>query len=258
MRMTIWSVKSRIWNEKMKDSKRQKYANHISFSTINYINSFFFLNIFKYCRQQSKLVYSYSKWPNDMIWLWNWKMKLTKWNNSSSRKILISSLKTKLSKNYDNNEKTIHWCVYLYRICIIYWKWVIIDSFFLLVDFSVCTFFSLGWSSVYANFVYLEIILFIFSIDYFQSPLSLSKTKLDSIDKVVDLLRTVRDISPEPSSRNRDCSNDFYQEKENQTDDELSQSIEIAHEYARKIETQRTEIELLNAEINKRVSDSVT
>ncbi|XP_031622706.1 spindle pole body component 110-like isoform X2 [Contarinia nasturtii] len=81
---------------------------------------------------------------------------------------------------------------------------------------------------------------------------NLGKTKLDSIDKVVDLIRTVRDISPESSSKICDCNNDSYQEKENQTDDELCQLFDIGHEYARKIESQQTEIDILNAEINKR------
>lgn len=81
----------------------------------------------------------------------------------------------------------------------------------------------------------------------------MGKTKLDSIDKVVDLIRTVsRDISPE-SSKYCDCYNEFYQEKENQTDDEMCQSFEMSHEYARKIEAQQAEIELLNAELDKKV-----
>lgn len=83
----------------------------------------------------------------------------------------------------------------------------------------------------------------------------MGKTKLDSIDKVVDLIRTVsRDISPE-SSKYCECYNEFYQEKENQTDDEMCQSIDISHEYARKIELQQTEIELLNAELDRKVSN---
>lgn len=79
----------------------------------------------------------------------------------------------------------------------------------------------------------------------------MEKTKLDSIDKVVDLIRTVRDISPESSKC--DCFTEFYQEKENQTDDELCQSFELSHEYARKIETQQAEIDILNAELDKKV-----
>lgn len=82
----------------------------------------------------------------------------------------------------------------------------------------------------------------------------MGKAKLDSIDKVVDLIRTVsRDISPDPASKDCDCYNDFYQEKENQTDDALCQSIELGNEYARNIEAQQAEIELLNAELDKKV-----
>lgn len=66
------------------------------------------------------------------------------------------------------------------------------------------------------------------------------------------MIRTVRDISPE-SSKYCDCYTDFYQEKENQTDDELCQSFELSHEYARKIESQQAEIDLLNAELDKKV-----
>lgn len=74
---------------------------------------------------------------------------------------------------------------------------------------------------------------------------------------MVDLIRTVsRDISPDPSTKDCDCY-DFYQEKENQTDDELCQSIESIHEYARKIEAQQAEIEMLNAELDKKVCISV-
>lgn len=92
----------------------------------------------------------------------------------------------------------------------------------------------------------------------FQCPHRLEKTKLDSIDKVVDLIRTVRDISPE-SSKYCDCYNEFYQEKENQTDDELFQSYELGHDHARKIEAQQTEIELLNTELSKKVrSNQIT
>lgn len=80
----------------------------------------------------------------------------------------------------------------------------------------------------------------------------MGKTKLDSIDKVVDLIRTVRDISPE-SSKYCDCNSDFYQEKENQTDDVFGHSIELAREYARKIELQQAELDLLNAEIDEKV-----
>lgn len=70
---------------------------------------------------------------------------------------------------------------------------------------------------------------------------------------MVDLIRTVsRDISPDPSTKDCDCY-DFYQEKENQTDDELCQSIESIHEHARKIEAQQAEIEMLNAELDKKV-----
>lgn len=94
----------------------------------------------------------------------------------------------------------------------------------------------------------------------FQCPHDLSRTKLDSIDKVVDLIRTVsRDISPDPSTKDCDCY-DFYQEKENQTDDELCQSInsiESMHEYTRKIEAQQAEIEMLNAELDKKVCIAV-
>ncbi|XP_055302935.1 uncharacterized protein LOC129568714 isoform X2 [Sitodiplosis mosellana] len=89
---------------------------------------------------------------------------------------------------------------------------------------------------------------------YSRCPHNLGKTKLDSIDKVVDLIRTVsRDISPE-SSKYCDCYNEFYQEKENQTDDAMCQSFEMSHEYARKIESQQAEIELLNAELDKKES----
>lgn len=74
---------------------------------------------------------------------------------------------------------------------------------------------------------------------------------------MVDLIRTAsRDISPDPSTKDCDCY-DFYQEKENQTDDELCQSIESIHEYARKIEAQQAEIEMLNAEIDKKVCISL-
>lgn len=67
------------------------------------------------------------------------------------------------------------------------------------------------------------------------------------------MIRTVsRDISPDPSTKDCDCY-DFYQEKENQTDDELCQSIESMHEYSRKIEAQQAEIEMLNAELDKKV-----
>lgn len=65
-----------------------------------------------------------------------------------------------------------------------------------------------------------------------------------------------RDISPE-SSKYCDCYNEFYQEKENQTDDEMCQSFEMSHEYARKIESQQAEIELLNAELDKKVGRCV-
>lgn len=71
---------------------------------------------------------------------------------------------------------------------------------------------------------------------------------------MVDLIRTVsRDISPDPSSKDCDCYIDFYQEKENQTDDQLCQSIDSMHEYARKIEAQQAEIEMLNTELDKKV-----
>lgn len=86
----------------------------------------------------------------------------------------------------------------------------------------------------------------------FQCPHKLEKTKLDSIDKVVDLIRTVRDISPE-SSKYCDCYNEFYQEKENQTDDELFELFDSNNEYTQKIESQQTEIDLLNAELTKKV-----
>lgn len=82
----------------------------------------------------------------------------------------------------------------------------------------------------------------------------MGKTKLDSIDKVVDLIRTVsRDISPDTASKDCDCYNDFYQEKENQTDDAMCQSTAFEQEYIRKIEAQQTEIEMLNAELDKKV-----
>lgn len=82
----------------------------------------------------------------------------------------------------------------------------------------------------------------------------MGKTKLDSIDKVVDLIRTVsRDISPDAASKDCDCYIDFYQEKENQTDDVMCQSIESEHDYASKIEAQQAEIEMLNAELDKKV-----
>lgn len=86
----------------------------------------------------------------------------------------------------------------------------------------------------------------------------MGKTKLDSIDKVVDLIRTVsRDISPE-STKYCDCYNEFYQEKENQTDDAMCQSIEFRHDCASKIESQQAEIEHLHTELDKKVGGTVT
>lgn len=94
--------------------------------------------------------------------------------------------------------------------------------------------------------------IFFVSFHFVQCPHNFRKTKLDSFDKVVDLIRTVsRDISPD-SSKECDCYADLYQEKENQTDEPTCH--EMAHEYVRKLESQRAEIELLNAEIDKNVS----
>lgn len=86
----------------------------------------------------------------------------------------------------------------------------------------------------------------------------MGKTKLDSIDKVVDLIRTVsRDISPDTGSKDCECYNDFYLEKENQTDEAMCQSFELGHEYARKIEAQQAEIQILNTELHKKVCESI-
>lgn len=91
---------------------------------------------------------------------------------------------------------------------------------------------------------------------FFQCPHDLGKTKLDSIEKVVDLIRTVsRDISPDPTSKDCDCYHDFYQEKENQTDDAMCQSVAMEQEYDRKYEAQQAEIEMLNAELDKKVCE---
>lgn len=87
-----------------------------------------------------------------------------------------------------------------------------------------------------------------------QCPHNLGKTKLDSIDKVVDLIRTVsRDMSPE-SSKDCECYNELYQEKENQTDDEFYKTYEMAQDYAKQIESQQAQIDLLNAELDETVS----
>lgn len=78
-------------------------------------------------------------------------------------------------------------------------------------------------------------------------------TKLDSIDKVVDLIRTVsRDISPD-SSKDCDCMSDFYKEKENQTDAEFNDSHANDCDYIDKIHQQQSEIEQLNGELERRV-----
>lgn len=70
----------------------------------------------------------------------------------------------------------------------------------------------------------------------------------------MDLIRTVsRDISPDHSSKECDCFNEFYQEKENQTDDTLNEAIDNHLNYAEKIESQRIEIEHLNNELEKTV-----
>lgn len=88
-----------------------------------------------------------------------------------------------------------------------------------------------------------------------QCPHNLiGKTKLDSIDKVVDLIRTVsRDISPD-SSKDCDCISGFYQEKENQTDEFASSSTtDDDCNYAEKIRLQQDELYRLNEKLNEMV-----
>lgn len=71
---------------------------------------------------------------------------------------------------------------------------------------------------------------------------------------MVDLIRNVsRDISPDTTSKECDCFNDFYQEKENQTDDAMCQSDDAVQTYASKIEAQQAEIKLLGAALNEKV-----
>lgn len=131
---------------------------------------------------------------------------------------------------------------------------------FILLLLVVCCFFAnLSTIHFYLDAFCLVRISIVFFFHSFKCPHDLSRTKLDSIDKVVDLIRTVsRDISPDPASKECDCYIDFYQEKENQTDDELCQSMESMNEYARKIEAQQAEIELLNAELDKKVCVSIS
>lgn len=81
----------------------------------------------------------------------------------------------------------------------------------------------------------------------------IGETKLDSIDKVVDLIRTVsRDISPD-SSKDCDCMSDLYQEKENQTDAEIIDSHANDCNYKDMMRQQQFEIEQLNGELERRV-----
>lgn len=81
-------------------------------------------------------------------------------------------------------------------------------------------------------------------------------TKLDSIDKVVDLIRTVsRDISPD-SSKDCDCMSDLYKEKENQTDAEMLDLHADDHcNHAELMCQQQNEIERLNGELERQVNN---
>lgn len=84
----------------------------------------------------------------------------------------------------------------------------------------------------------------------------IGKKKLDSIDKVVDLIRTVsRDISPDTPNE-CDCLNEFYQEKENQTEDSFTQALDdlkLDINYPVKLAAQQAEIEQLNNELEQTV-----
>lgn len=87
----------------------------------------------------------------------------------------------------------------------------------------------------------------------------IGKTKLNSIDKVVDLIRTVsRDISPDSSKDCCNCTTESCQEKENQTDETITRKVDKnsqtdKDDYLAKIESQQAEIDQLRNELENTV-----